>query len=202
MSLKNSAAGFDDIDATLLKFIIPCIAQPLCYVCNLSLSEGIFPAQLKIANVLPLYTADDSMIFNNYRPVSILCALSKVFEKVMYNRLLHFINELDILYKFQFGFRKDCSTHMALITLMDKLITALENGEFTIGVFLDFSKAFNTINHQISPAEIHKSVFWGIYNVLLLIMLHHGVSVQKPLGDKFSPLGEFFYSQFCIFSVA
>ena len=127
MSLKNSAAGFDDIDATLLTFIIPCIAQPLCYVCNLSLGEGIFPAQLKIANVLPLYKADDSMVFNNYRPVSILCALSKVFEKVMHNRLLQFVNELDKLYKFQFGFRKDCSTHMALITLMDKLITALEN---------------------------------------------------------------------------
>ena len=87
--------------------------------------------------------------FNNYRPVSISCALSQVFEKVMYNRLLHFINELDILYKFQFGFRKDCSTHIVLITLMDKLITALENGEFTIGVFLDFPNAFDTINHQI-----------------------------------------------------
>ena len=70
-SLKNSATGFDYIDATLLKSIVPCIAQPLCYVCNLSLSEGIFPAQLKIANVLPLYKADDSMFFNNYRPVSI-----------------------------------------------------------------------------------------------------------------------------------
>ena len=164
MSLKKSAASFDDIDATLLKSIIPCIARPLCYVCNLSLDEGIFPAQLKIANVLPHYKADDSMVFNNYRPVSISCALSKIFEKVMYNRRLHFINELDILYKFPFGFRKDCPTHMALITLMEKLKTALENGEFAIGVFLDFSKAFDTIYHQILFDKIYR---YGIRGVAL-----------------------------------
>ena len=135
MSLKNSASGYHDINATLLKFVVSCIAEPLCYVCNLSLFEGIFPKQLKIANVVPLYKADDSMAFDNYRPVSILCALSKVFVRVIYERLLHFLNEFNIVYKFQFGFRKDCSIHMALITLMDKLTTALENGEFTVGVF-------------------------------------------------------------------
>ena len=131
MSLKNSAPAYDDINATLLKFVVSFIAEPLCYVCNLSLCEGIFPKQHKIVNVVPLYKGDDCMVFNNYRPVSILCALSKVFERVMYERLLHFLNEFNILYKFQFGFRKDCSTHMALITLMDKLTTALEKGEFT-----------------------------------------------------------------------
>ena len=110
MSLKNSASGYDAINATLLKFLASCIAEPLCYVCNFSLCEGIFPKQLKIANVVPLYKADDSMVFNNYRPVLILCALSKVFERVIYERLLHFLNEFNILYKFRFGFRKDCST--------------------------------------------------------------------------------------------
>ena len=155
MSLQNSASGYDDINATLLKFVVSCIAEPLCYVCNLSLCEVIFPKQLTIANVVPLYKADDSMMFNNYRPVSILCALSKVFERVIYERLLHFLNEFNILYKFQFGFRKDCSTDMTLITLMDKLTTALENGEFTIGIFLDFSRAFDTINHQILLAKLY-----------------------------------------------
>ena len=96
MSLKNSAAGYDNINATLLNFVVPRIAQPLCYVCNLSLCEGIFPKQLKFANVVPLYKADDSMVLNNYHPVSILGALSKVLERVIYDRLLHFLNEFDI----------------------------------------------------------------------------------------------------------
>ena len=106
MSLKNSASRYDDINATLLKFVVSYIADPLCYVCNLSLCEGIFPKQLKIANVVPLYKAKDSMVFNNYRPVSILCAPSKVFERVIYDRLLHFLNEFNILYKFQFDLER------------------------------------------------------------------------------------------------
>ena len=106
MSLKNSASGYDDINATLLKFVVSYIAEPLCYVCILSLCEGIFPKQLKIANVVPLYKAKDSMVFNNYRPVSILCALSKVFERVIYDRLLHFLNEFNILYEFQFDLER------------------------------------------------------------------------------------------------
>ena len=71
------------------------------------------------------------------------------FEKVMYNRLIDFLETYKIIVKFQFGFRKLHSTYMALMTLMDKLITALENGEHVIGIFLDFPKAFDTVDHEI-----------------------------------------------------
>ena len=99
--------------------------------------------------MIPLYKADDVFAFNNNRPVSLLCILSKVFEKIMYNRLIDFLETYKILVKFQFGFTKFHSTYMALMTLMDKLITALENGEHVIGIFLDFSKAFDTVDHEI-----------------------------------------------------
>ena len=142
LSLKDSAPGWDYITASLLKISLDYIRDPLCYLCNKSLQTGIFPAQLKIANVLPLYKAEDPFQFNNYRPVSLLCILSKVFEKIMYSRLNEFLVELGILYEIQFGFRKKHSTHLALLILLDKLTKALDDGKKAIGIFLDFSKAF------------------------------------------------------------
>ena len=112
-------------------------------------SQGIFPEQLKIANVIPLYNSDDSMLFNNYRPVSILCVLSKIFEKIMYNKVTAFLEIFKILHGNQYGFRKKSSTHVALLTFIDKVIQAIENGEYAIGVFLDFSKAFDTVDRNI-----------------------------------------------------
>ena len=78
-NLRESAPGHDEVTATILS--LPFITDPLEFILNMSMSQGLFPAELKIANVLPLYKADDCMIFNNYRPVSILCMLSKVFER-------------------------------------------------------------------------------------------------------------------------
>ena len=77
-SLKNGAAGHDEIKASILKSISSYIIDPLAYICNLSLNQGVFPSELKTANVLPLYKADDPFLFNNYRPVSLLNVLSKV----------------------------------------------------------------------------------------------------------------------------
>ena len=124
------------------------------YLCNQSLTEGLFPMELKLANVIPLYKSDVSFVFNNYRPVSLLCVISKVFEKVMYDRLLEFLETYKILTNSQFGFRKLHSTYMALMTLMDRLITSLENDEHVIGIFLDFSKAFDTVGHVILLKKI------------------------------------------------
>ena len=152
--LKNSAPGPDIITAEALRLCLSSITSPLVYILNLSLSEGVFPEELKIANVIPLYKADDHMCFNNYRPVSPLCILSKVFEKIMYARLISFLEVNKILIQHQFGFRKKCSTYMALSILMDTLIKSLENGDYMIGVFLDFSKAFDTVDHDILLKKI------------------------------------------------
>ena len=154
-SLKNGAPGYDEINAILLKSISNNITEPLVYICNLSLSDGIFPNELKLANVLPLFKADDPFVFNNYRPVSLLCILSKVFEKIMYNRLIDFLETYKIIVENQFGFRKMHSSYMALMTMMDKLIPSRENNEYVIGIFLDFSKAFDTVAHTILLSKLH-----------------------------------------------
>ena len=148
-SLRNSSSGYDDISAAFLKMSLPYIVEQLTFISNLSLSEGVFPSELKIATIVPIHKGDDPKYFNNYRPVSLLCVLSKVFEKIMYTRLLNFVNKHKILYEKQFGFRKKHSTYMAHMLLMDKLIEALENGDLVVGIFLDFSKAFDTVDHSI-----------------------------------------------------
>ena len=94
----------------------------------------MFPDELKLANVLLLYKNDDPYVFNNYRPVSLLNVLSKVFEKVMYNRIIEFLEIYKILVNQQFCFRKLHSSYMALMVLMEKLITALENNDTVVGI--------------------------------------------------------------------
>ena len=125
------------------------IRDPLCHIYNMSLEEGIFPSQLKIANVLPLFKAEESFQFNNYRPVSLLCIISKVFEKLMNNRVNDFLSNPKILYEFQFGFRKKHSTYLAHLILLDRITKSLDHGETALGIYLNFSKAFDTVNHEI-----------------------------------------------------
>ena len=148
-SLKNGAPGHDGVSSQILKERMNAIIDPLCFLCNRSLEQGVFPDELKLANVLPLFKSGDSMLFNNYHPVSLLCTLSKVFEKVMYSRLLNFLEKHNIIVKNQFGFRRLHSSYMALMFMMGKITAAMDNGDYVIGIFLDFSKAFDTVNHDI-----------------------------------------------------
>ena len=148
-NLKESSAGWDSISSRIVKNTYEFFLSPLTYIMNLSLIKGVVPSELKIAKVIPLFKSGDPTKFSNYRPVSVLPVFSKILERLMYVRLLSFINKNKLLYKFQFGFRADHSPQLALIYLIDKISNALENGEFVLGVFLDFSKAFDTVNHEI-----------------------------------------------------
>ena len=134
----------------MIKKIKHHIAIPLTHICNLSFNTGVFPSELKVANVEPIFKFGDEMLFSNYRPVSLLPVFSKIYERLMYNRLTQFINDNNLWYNFQFGSQRGKSTHMTLIVLLDKISEALDKGEYVIGVFfLDYSKAFDTVNHSI-----------------------------------------------------
>ena len=89
------------------------------------------------------------MVFSKYRPVSVLPVFSKLLERLVYDRLISHINDNKLLYEYQFGFQKDKSTHLAIIMLVDKITEAFDQGESVVGVFLDFSKAFDTVDHNI-----------------------------------------------------
>ena len=155
MSLKNGAPGYDEIKSDILKLSLQHIGEPLAHMCNMSLIQGIFPQELKLANVLPLYKSGDPQLFNNYRPVSLLPTLSKVLEKVMYARLNSFLEMNDILLGNQFGSRRSHSSYMALMIMVNEITRSLDNGEHVVGIFLDFSKAFDTVNHTVLLKKLY-----------------------------------------------
>ena len=155
-NLRNSSCGYDGIHAKIIKKTFELYMEPLKHVLNLSITQGFFPNEMKIARVIPLFKGGDSTKFSNYRPVSILPIFSKLLERLMYNRILKFINKHNILYKYQFGFRANYSTNMALIVLIDNILKAIENGNIVIGLFLDFQKAFDTVKHEILLKKLYK----------------------------------------------
>lgn len=159
-SLKNSTCeGSDGLCISPIKETIDLIAVPLSHICNLSFSHGLFPTSLKTAKILPIVKCDDSSLLSNYRPISILPCLSKVFEKLFYIRLFGFLDKLNILNRFQYGFRPHHSTTMAILEFVNNVYEGFENNECTVGIFLDLKKAFDTINHQILNEKLN---FYGI----------------------------------------
>jgi exonuclease III len=118
-SLKNlNSAGYDEITTRLLKLSTPYIVSSLTYICNSVLQTGVFPNRLKYASVTPIYKKVNSFLMSNYRPISVLTAFSKIFEKIMYKRIINHIHLNHILTPHQFGFRKNLSTEQAIFSLI------------------------------------------------------------------------------------
>ena len=164
LQLKDGAPDKDGIMSKAIKCISDHVAAPLTRLTNLSFSQGVFPNKLKIALVSPLYKAKDPMIFSNYRPISLLPLFSKILEKLMYNRLLSFLNKCNVINKNKFGFRNNHSTYMALLIMLENMRNALDNGEYVVGIFLDFQKAFDTVDHNIL---LDKLFNYGIRGIAL-----------------------------------
>ena len=146
---SSKASGVDNIDPYVVQKIIPQIANQLAHIFNKSLQTGIVPDKLKIAKVIPLYKNDNPELFENDRPISILPCFSKIIERIMYNRLYSFLTKHNIITEKQYGFRKKYATYMALIDLIDKISCNFDEKKYTVGVSLDLSKAFDTIDHTI-----------------------------------------------------
>ena len=148
-NFRDSAAGWDELKPSIIRTVKDSIKIPLAHIGNLSFDTGIFPVELKIAKIIPIFKSGDECTFTNYRPVSVLPVFSKIMERLMYDRLISYMPKHNILFEYQFGFQKGKSTPMALITLVDRITEALDNGDYVVGVFLDFSKAFDTVDHAI-----------------------------------------------------
>ena len=136
-----------DIPITLVKKCSKIISPLLAYHFNKFMQTGIFPDQLKIGSVTPVYKSGEKELLKNYRPISTLPLFGKIFEKVIYSRMYNFLQSQNILYNGQFGYRKHYSSSHALNYSVEEILEANESKLHTIGIFIDLSKAFDTIDH-------------------------------------------------------
>ena len=132
--------GLDGISNKVLKISAESIITPLTHILNQSFVKGIFPECLKTAKVIPLYKKGEEKLCSNYRPISLLSCFHKLFEKVIKVKVLDFLNENNVLYKYQFGFRKNHSTNLALLEVTEQLYANLNVDNYGLGIYLRLSK--------------------------------------------------------------
>ena len=156
---NNKATGPHSIPTEILKLIKPNLCHPLKEIINLSFATGKYPDKLKIAKVIPIFkNKGDQLAVSNYRPISLLSNINKIFEKLVYSRLYSFLQLHNCIYELQFGFRAKHSTNHALFSLTEMIRDALDNGNFACGIFIDLQKAFDTVDHQILLKKLELEV--------------------------------------------
>ena len=161
-SLKSSkASGIDNIPGRMIKDAADELAAPMSLLVNMSLREGVFPTVEKIAKVSPVYKSGERNCIGNYRPISVLNVTSKVIEKVFCNQLTDFLETNNLLSPRQFGFRKNRSTQHAVTQLVDHIRENIDKGKLTGALYMDFRKAFDTVNHA---CLISKLPYYGIHD--------------------------------------
>ena len=153
------SSGHDEISSKLLKDIGVVIAPTLSVIINQSLCTGVFPDKLKIAKVIPFFKKGDESLIKNYRPISLLSSISKVFERIVFNQLYKYLDDNKLLFDSQYGFRKHHCTELAAVELIDRIYETMDQGDIPISIFLDLSKAFDTLDHSIL---LNKLEYYGV----------------------------------------
>ena len=160
----NKGSGPFRIPVRILQLLKHDISEPLSELINLSFSTGIFPTKLKTAKVIPVFKKYSPLECTNYRPISLLSTIDKIFEKLMYSRIIKFLEKFKCIYPLQFGFRQNHSTNHALINITENIRNALDSGQFACGIFVDLQKAFDTVDHEILLAKLNHYGIRGISN--------------------------------------
>ena len=145
---RKKSTGLDGIPSGFLKENASTIAGPLSHIINLSLSTSTIPADWKTAKIIPIFKSGQPNDPNNYRPISILPVMSKILERAVHSQLIKYLEDNLLLCKTQFGYRKKRSTELATSLFIDSIRKHMDQGDIVLSVFIDLSKAFDTIGHE------------------------------------------------------
>lgn len=144
---NNKAPGIDMIKAETLKVIASDISEHLTYLFNKIFDSGICPSAFKVAVIKPLFKGGDKTNVSNYRPISIMTNLTKIFEKLLKSRMANYIKKYNLISERQFGFQENKCTQDAISHLVSKIYKFLDESKPCLCVFLDLAKAFDTVSH-------------------------------------------------------
>ena len=147
--LKNKKHNIHSPSVKLYKLNSETLAYPIMTIFNNILSSGHYPNILKVACVTPLYKSGDKTLVNNYRPISSLPILNLIIEKLLHSRVSSFLSSFELLTSCQYGFRKGCSTNDAVCEFLNDVYDSILHNQYLAAVFLDLSKAFDTVSHDI-----------------------------------------------------
>lgn len=162
-ALKNKkSSGYDDVTMQVVKSCIKTIATHLVFIINMMLETGCFPDSLKITLIKPLHKKGPKNLADNYRPIALLPAFSKIFEKILYSRILDFFNKHNVLQNNQYGFRKNLSTSMAIYRFLQEVWQAVDKKRHCAALFIDMTRAFDCVVHPILITQLEKIGIRGI----------------------------------------
>ena len=167
--LKNNST-LSDIPVRFLKLISPFVAKVLCPLFNDCLEQGYYPRPLKQSNIRPIFKAGDKTCLKNYRPISLLPTINKIFEKIIYKRIYKFFATNHLISDNQFGFLRERSTTQAIIKLIDHALPAISNKNFSVIVMIDLSKAFDCVDHRLLIAKLHR---YGLRGEALKLLISY-----------------------------
>ena len=170
----RKSPGPDNISPRILKACEPYIKNTLTNLYNYSIMTATYPSNLKLAKVIALYKKKSIFLPENYRPISLLSCIDKIFEKLLHKRFMKFINKHKVIILNQYGFLEKHSTVSALIDLVDDIRDAIDKGEYALGIYLDLKKAFDTVDHSILLGKLDH---YGIRG-------HSNLFIKSYLSDR------------------